>query len=100
MSWTKWSSRFRKSELSLKGYETFRSVICQMNPKYEFFRHHELIISVIERAVHGELIHPVTGKVIRNIMIMMPLGTERVSWRRDLRRPGFCRSSRVAGRRL
>ncbi|RYG37362.1 hypothetical protein EON81_06885 [bacterium] len=76
MSWTKWSRRFRsaiRGEEAAKGRPlTFREFVGVVNPRYKWAWHHELIASVLERLISGELVHPTTGKPIRRVFVFVP----------------------------
>lgn len=42
--------------------------------------HHLLLLDVLQRVTDGELVHPETGKVCRNVMVLMPPGAAKSSY--------------------
>lgn len=76
MSWTKFSRRYRsaiRGEEAAKGRPlTFREFVNVANPRYRWAKHHEVVASVFERLISGDLLHPKTGKRIRRVFVFVP----------------------------
>ncbi|RYZ73288.1 MAG: hypothetical protein EOP09_02125, partial [Proteobacteria bacterium] len=88
MSWTKFSRRFRaliRGEEAAKGRPlTFREFVQIANPRYRWAWHHELIASVFERLISGELRHPKSGKAIRRVFVFVPPRHGKPIWEEEL----------------